>query len=68
MFISFSDKVYEGDFTLGDHDSELIIIWYLYICNNFNFEKEQACAVASIETALKEMLQQRYMQCKAFTE
>lgn len=24
--ISFSDKVYEGDFTLGDHDSELIII------------------------------------------
>lgn len=51
VFISFSDKVYEGDFTLGDHDSELIIIWYLYICNNFNFEKEQACAVASIETA-----------------
>lgn len=26
VFISFSDKVYEGDFTLGDHDSELIII------------------------------------------
>lgn len=50
VFISFSDKVYEGDFTLGDHDSELIIIWYLYIhvCNNFNFEKEQACAVASL--------------------
>lgn len=34
--ISFSDKVYEGDFTLGDHDSELIII-YLYVCNYFNF-------------------------------
>lgn len=42
VFIFFSDKVYEGDFILGDYDSELIIIWYLYIyvCNNFNFEKE----------------------------
>lgn len=48
VFISFSDKVYEGDFTLGDHDSELIIIWYLYICNYLNFEKEKACTVASI--------------------
>lgn len=42
VFIFFSDMVYEGDFILGDYDSELIIIWYLYIyvCNNFNFEKE----------------------------
>lgn len=48
VFISFSDKVYEGDFTLGDHDSELIIIQYLYICNSFNFKKEKVCIVVSI--------------------